>query len=315
METDNLIYKIALAYYEKGMTQQEIAHRYGISRIKVSRLLNHAQKGKIVQIKIIPPKDPYVKLETLLEDKYGLDQLIIAGGSGGDFATWVDQAGKVAADYFTSILAGTETVGLTWGRALLSFVNSLPPMNYPDLKIVQMLGGLGEPQSEFHGADLCRKMAQACGTRPWLIQAPGIVRDGNICKALKEDFQVKGTLELAARADIVVVGIGYFGEKAPLNKSNTILSPQDKTLLTMKGAVGDISLRFFNRDGDFIPNELDDRVVGLTAAEIGKLKRIIGIAGGMEKYDTIRAAVSRKLIHVLITDLETAKRLAKEPIQ
>ena len=34
-----LLYKIAKAYYEDGLTQDQIGKRFGLSRIKVSRLL------------------------------------------------------------------------------------------------------------------------------------------------------------------------------------------------------------------------------------------------------------------------------------
>jgi len=40
----NLLYKIAVSYYRQGQTQQEIADRYGLSRIVISRLLQKAEK-------------------------------------------------------------------------------------------------------------------------------------------------------------------------------------------------------------------------------------------------------------------------------
>ena len=72
MEQDRIVYKIARAYYENGLTQQEIADKYGISRIKVSRMLAKALRDRIVQIKITAPADQYTELEQQLEKKYGL---------------------------------------------------------------------------------------------------------------------------------------------------------------------------------------------------------------------------------------------------
>ena len=50
MTTDSnskrLLYKVAKAYYDDGLTQQQIAVRLGLSRIKVSRLLRTAREEK-----------------------------------------------------------------------------------------------------------------------------------------------------------------------------------------------------------------------------------------------------------------------------
>ncbi|TFH04036.1 MAG: sugar-binding transcriptional regulator, partial [Spirochaetales bacterium] len=45
-----LMYKIAHAYYEAELTQAEIAARFGISRVRVSRLLTQARTDGIVRI-------------------------------------------------------------------------------------------------------------------------------------------------------------------------------------------------------------------------------------------------------------------------
>ena len=49
-----LLYKIAKAYFEEGLTQRQIGLRLGLSRIKVSRLLQQARDERIVQITITP---------------------------------------------------------------------------------------------------------------------------------------------------------------------------------------------------------------------------------------------------------------------
>ena len=312
MSQNSLIYKVARAYYEKGLTQQAIANRYGISRIKVSRLLTKAQKEQIVQIKIIEPEDPFTDLEHMLEEKYQLDEVIIIEKQTENINDWIERAGKVAADYLISIIQGNETIGLTWGRSLLSIINHLPVQNYPELKVVQMLGGLGEPQAEFHGADLTRRMAQNFATRPWLIHSPGIVKNKEICDELKNDIQVRDTLKLAAKSSIAVVGIGLFAENSQITKSQNIIPKDIFNMLKDKHVVGDISLRFFNKNGDFVNTSFDERIVGLTSEEIEKIPRIIGIAGGDEKYDTIKAVAKGNLVHVLITDNITATKLSNE---
>lgn len=175
-----------------------------------------------------------------------------------------------------------------------------------------MLGGLGEPHAEFHGADLTRRMAQSFGTRPWLIQSPGIVKNKEICDELKNDIQVKDTLKMATKASLAIVGIGLFSEKSQIPRSQRIINKADYKILKYKGVVGDISLRFFNKDGKYIDTHFDERVVGISTDEISKIPRIIGIAGGEEKFETLKAVVKGKLVHVLITDNITAEKLINQ---
>ena len=312
MVTDRMLIKIVRAYYEAGLTQQEIADKYGLSRIKVSRMLAKALRDKIVQIKINVPARKYSELEHMLEIKYGLKDLLIVDCKTDDPEEVITSVGMAAADYLSTILQGNEIIGLTWGRTLLKMVDALSPDNLPDLQVVQMLGGLGEPEAEFHGADLTRRFAQNFTTRPRLIHAPGIVRSKELHSELIHDIQVKSTLELAAQADIALVGLGLFGPGSQLLKNRNVLSKEDVDLLASLDVVGDISFRFFNDQGQYVSSEIDDRIVGLTARQVQKIPRIIGISGGRNKFKTIRAALKGKLIHVLITDNDTAERLMAE---
>lgn len=309
MDPPRLVYKIAQAYYEDGLTQQEIAGRLGISRIKVSRLLARALDEKIVRISLVPPTDLYPELERMLEKRYGLKEAVVVDAHQDRQVLLEEALGRAAAAYLLSILQGNEVVGLTWGRALLSMVNAMHAVLMPELQVVQLLGGLGEPGAGFHGADLTRRLAQVFSTRPHLIHSPGIVATGETCSELKKDIQVSKTLDLASRADIALVGIGLYAPGSPLVRSNSILSAPDKELLFSLGVVGDISLRFFDRAGNYISSEIDSRIIGLSAEQFGKIPRVIGIAGGREKTAVIRAALSGRLVHVLVTDRLTAENL------
>lgn len=314
MIQNRIIYKVARAYYEDGLTQQEIGNKYGISRIKVSRILSKAIEDKVVQIKIATPDNKHPDLERQIETKYGLKEVVVVDADNTDTDELISSIGRAAAAYLNSNLQGHEIIGLSWGRALMSLVNSLSAEHMPKLQVVQMLGGLGEPESDFHGADLTRRMAQNFQVKPRLIHAPGIVRTKNICEELINDIQVKNTLTVAARADIALVGLGLFGQDSPLQKSQNILSKEDIGILTSLNVVGDISFRFFDDQGNYVSSEIDQRVLGLSVTEIKKIPRIIGVAGGVNKYKVIKSALKGKLIHVLITDNSTAEKLANENI-
>ena len=62
-EFSRLLHKVARAYYDDGLTQQQIGERFGISRVKVSRMLSAARERKVVQITIAPPQSSNTEIE------------------------------------------------------------------------------------------------------------------------------------------------------------------------------------------------------------------------------------------------------------
>ncbi|MBN2315577.1 MAG: sugar-binding transcriptional regulator [Sedimentisphaerales bacterium] len=315
MGSDNqdhrLLYKVAKAYYEDNLTQQQIGGRFGLSRVKISRMLSRAKQSRIVQISITPPLSSNVDLERKIESKYGLKEAVIITPTRYETDTVVSELGLAGAQYLLRCLQGSEVIAISWGNTLLAVVDALPAENLPRVRVVQIIGGLGELEAKFHGAELTRRMAQTIGARPRLLHAPGIVKKQNVRNALVNDPQVSGTLKLAASADIALVGIGAFHADSTLSNTRILTKTQTQAL-DKSGATGDIALRFFDENGDKVKTAIDSRIVGLGIDAIKKIPRVIGVAGGKNKTEVIRAAIRGKLINVLITDEQVAISLLKD---
>lgn len=308
LEKRKLLYKIAKAYYEDELTQNEIGKRFGLSRVKISRLLQQARDEQIVQITIIPPQQSHADLERQLETEYGLDEAVIISPTAYDAATITAELGTAAAECLLRSLQGTEVLGISWGKTLLAVVDALPAQNWPDMRVVQILGGLGRPEAETHGTELAQRMARTFGAKLRVIPAPGIVPTKMVHDALMADSQIADTLALAAGADVALVGIGLPTADSVVMQAG-ILTEDEFTKLQTQGAIGDIALRFFNGQGQIIEHEICDRIMGLDLNQIKTIPRIIGVAGGVEKYNVIKAALQSNFINVLVTDDKTAHRL------
>ncbi len=307
-----LLYKVAKAYYEDGLTYEQIGSRYGFSRMKVARLLEQAKDEKIVQIIIAPPPaNLNTELERQLEAKYGLDEAVIVSPSSYDQAVIVQELGPAAANYLLRHLQGDEVIGLAWGNAMLSVVNALPIANWPEMKVVSTTGGLGRLESETYGADLVRRMAQALGAKPHIIMAPGIVNNRITRDALLAEPQISDALTLAAKADIALVGIGKPSVNSIVIHSGILTELEIKQLQEC-GAVGDIVFRYFDANGQPVDHDINTRIIGLKLEQLKRIPRVIGVAGGLEKLDVIRAALRGKLINVLVTDDKTVSQLLEE---
>ncbi len=310
-----LLYRIAQAYYIDGLTQQQIAKRFGLSRPKVSRLLSQAREEKIVNITIVPPPSGLADQECELERKYDLaEAVIVPVGNPPDVNAVKRELGPAAAECLIRSIRGDEVVGIAWGMSILAMVDALPFKPLPDVTIVQIIGGLGPVDELEHSTELARTLAQRFNARLRLLPAPGIVSTHAAAQALRSDRQIAETLALASRADIAVVGLGVPLPDTILLRDGTILNQRDLQLLEEAHAVGDIALRYIDANGAPLDLEINERIVGLTLEQIRRIPRVIGIAGGEAKYRVIRAALHGKILDVLVTDHATAQRLLTEAV-
>jgi len=312
-EQYSFIYKIAQAYYQRGQTQQEIAQRYAISRPKVSRLLQKARDEGIVNITLVPPDSGKSDIERALEDYYQLEEVLtVSVQQPHDSDAIAVALGPVAAECLLRMMKSQKVVGFAWGKTILSMVDALPLRMWPHATIVQITGGLGPMGVSEHSTELTRRVAQKFNAQLRLLQAPGIVATQTVARALLDEPQIAKTLELAAKADIVVVGLGVPSPDSVVLRYGSLLTPQDLRTLKQAGAVGDLALRYIGADGLSVDVEINMRIIGLTLEQICSIPRVIGVAGGGEKYEVIRAALRGHLLNVLITDDITAHRLLEE---
>ena len=306
--TKKLLFKISKAYYEEGLTQEQIGLRLGLSRIKVSRLLSRARDEGIVHISVVAPQDTNVELERELESAYGLNEAIVVSPVIQEPSVLLRDVGQAAAACLLRCLENDSVLGMTWGTAILAVVDALTAERYSEVRVVQLLGGLGRPEAEVYGADLVRRAAASLGARPRILPAPGIVATKMVRDALLVDPQIADTLDLGAQAHLAVVGLGQLAAGSVVTQAG-ILTQSELDELAALGAVGDIGLRFFDADGNAIQHEINERIIGLDLAQIRAIPRVVGVAGGRDKDEVIRAALRGGLIDVLVTDDGTARRV------
>ncbi len=309
-----LLVKTARLYYEQSLTQVEIAERLRLSRPKVQRLLEQARSEGIAQISIRPIMGVFAEEERALEEQYGLREAVVVESD--DYEDQVAVArdvGAAAAEYLVRILQPGDTLVISWGSSLLGMVNALAasPLrpSVEGVTVIQGLGGLGDPTQETHAADLTRRLALALGGQAVLLPAPGVAGTPAAGQAFRSDPYTAQALQQGAAATLAFMGIGAPRPDSVLIRQGTIVSWPQLDALQQQGAVGDINLRFFDAHGQLIPSALNDAVIGLTLEEIGRVPRVVGVAGGAAKLRAIRGALEGRLVNVLVTDHLTSQRL------
>ena len=75
------------------------------------------------------------------------------------------------------------------------------------------------------------------------------------------------------------------------------------------GAVGEISYRFYDKDGKPEETPLNERVIGISLEDLKRTDRVMALAGGESKTQAIAGALKLGVIDVFVTDKFTAARL------
>ncbi len=307
IEEQRLLVKVSKMYYEEGLSQDDIILRLNLSRSKISRLLQQARDEGIVQITVNTPKHLFSELETRLEKLFGLYEAIVVETHAGDSQeNIIRELGIAAAGYLERSVGTTTTIGISWGSTLHGMVAALHSNRLPKTKVVQIIGGLGQPEAEVHATDLCHRLARSLGSQLTLLPAPGIVSTEQARDVLLADLFIQRAMSMFDHLDIAFVGIGT---PAPESLLGSILSRTELDGLLQNGAVGDIALRFFDIHGQPVQSEIDQRVIGITFAQLKRTRRVVGISGGVEKFQSVLGALRGKLIKVLITDSINAEKL------
>jgi DNA-binding transcriptional regulator LsrR (DeoR family) len=309
-----LMVKVARLYYEQELTQSEIAGRLNLSRQKIQRLLRRARYEGVVQIIIRPVQGTYLELERDLEHRFGLREAVIVETTAFEDQQIVQrEVGIGAAEYLRRIVQPDQRIVISWGGTLLSMVNALStngnPQIFPRLKVIQGLGGLGDPNKEVHAADLTKRLAQIFGGQAILLPTPGVAGSQESRDAFFADPHVQDVLEQGRSADLAIMGIGAPRSDSILIREGKIVQWPELQALSTSGAVGDINLRYFDLQGNPIVSDLDARTIGLTLKEIGGIDQVVGIAGGEAKVQAIKSTLIGKLINVLVTDHRTAQEI------
>jgi DNA-binding transcriptional regulator LsrR (DeoR family) len=299
-----LMARIARMYYDHGIRQREISERLGIHQSAVSRLLQRARETNIVRISVSTPPGIFAELEDALQQKFGLKEAVVVN-------TWKDEEHQfselgAAAAFFleTTVKPGT------WSRTLLAMSGMLQSTNCGrGGKVVQLMGGVGTAETQYHATRLLQKLASLIGAEPVLLQAPGVVESIQARRVLSRDISVRQATELFDRLDLALIGIGSMEPSPFLVSSGNAFSPGERREMRRQGAVGDICLRFFDQMGKPIKSTLNSRVIGIELEALQRVGHVVAVAGGPGKVPAILGALRSQRINALITDRQTAESL------
>ena len=294
--------RIAWFYYHDGLTQSEISERLGLTRLKVSRLLEKGHQSGIIRVQINSRFEGCLEYENTLRNHFGLQNIRVLPAL--PDANVGKRLGIGAAHMLMESLQPQQLLAVGFGEATMITLQRLSGfISAQQIRLVTLSGGVGPYMTGIGQLDA------ACSVS--IMPAALRASSQEIACTLRNENSVRDVMLTAQAADAAVVGIGAINQKddATILRSGYITTGE-QLMIGRKGAVGDILGYFFDADGEIIPDiKIHNELIGLELNALPTIPTVIGVAGGEQKAEAIIAAMRGKYINGLVTDQDTAARM------
>lgn len=309
----NVLAMVANMYYNTELTQNQIAERLYTSRSKISRMLKEARELGIVQISIREPWERNLEYEQRMQELFHLKNIRIIKQKDPDEESVKLLIYEAAAYYLDSIIKENMVVGISWGNTLYNVVKYIAANNHKNIPItvVPIMGAANISSPEKDGLDLSKDLASAYGGKYQYIYAPLFVKSKEVKESLIQDDNIKGALEMAQNADVILTSVGSIVHKSWSN----YLSEKTLNALEKKGVVGHIGGHFFDIDGRELDSSLAERMMGIDFNRLKDSQELVCIAFGEKKAEPVLGAIKGKYISTLIIDEKCAEKILSNPGQ
>lgn len=307
-ERTDLLADVAEMYFLQGKNQSEIAKSVGMTRSNVSRILTEARQSGIVQIQINRPLKENSILAQQLIDRFQLvDARIIEVDQTQHLLTRLGQmGGKTLTDY----LKPGWIVGTSWGTAINATVDELElssPLS--NLKAIQLLGALGARIKDYDAHSIVRRLEEKLNAEGIYLNAPFLVENQAVAQSLLSNKSVRETLSFGKKTDLALFGVGSSELSHCSYYLADYVSRKEIQSIRESGAIGDVCGRFYNLDGEMCALDFQQRLIGISLADLLAIPIRIGVAGGTPKVEPIIGALRGGLINVLVSDEATVQQV------
>ncbi len=292
----------AWLYYHERLTHEEIAERLHMSRVSITRLLQRARAEGVVQFTITRPLPEQYKVENRLKEKFNLKSVTISNTMAEKGDT-VREVCRSASFCLKKLLFPGCRLGVAFSSTLSSMVEFLDEASVPRNITIQELAGTYLSPNAPYG--ISWRIAEKLNANIISLPVPVVVQSEEMRNGLLQEPSIKEAMQGIPNVDLAIVGLGRIGHDSTLVKTGHF-TPEIMQDLKEHGAVGDILLYFYDREGNYVPSPIEKRMIILSWEELNRIPDVIGVATGQDKVDAIIGALRSGMVHHLVTDMETA---------
>jgi len=306
VETE-LLRLVAQLYYMDSLGQQEIAELTGVSRPKVSRLLNRARQLGIVRVWVEEFDPRNHQLEEGLCNAFGLNRALVIRTLGRTETESVrNSVGYFAAPFVADWITANTVVGVAGGRTLAGLVQYIQPRTpTPGVSFVQLMGNFGAQVSYCDAVELCRLFAGRFQGPYYTLNSPAVAPDASSCRAFLAHQDVKVIWSLFDAMQLAFVGIGSLEDSSFIERG--VVQPAEVSRLLAHGAVGELCGRFFDATGNACDPSYQERVIGIGLEELRNKREVVVVTVGARRAVAIHAALKSGLAKSIVIDEKGAE--------
>jgi DNA-binding transcriptional regulator LsrR (DeoR family) len=298
--------RVAWYYYLGGMTQQEIASRLGLTRLRVNRIVGQVRAEGLVRIEVNLPLADCVALEERLKGRYSLDDVMVVPTIP-DPDIQQQMIGEAAGAMLDSLLQDGMGLGVGWGRTLRAAARRLTARRLAGSWVTALMGGLtrGSGTNTF---EVATEFARVLGAECYYVAAPIYCPSPESRSTLLTHYGLAEVMRRAREGHIALVSAGDLTSRSLL--ASTSIVSENLASLREAGAVGDLLGSYLDQDGRVIDHPLNRRVMALSLAELKEYPTSILASGGEHKLAVVRAVLNAGYVRRLVTDEAVAQALA-----
>jgi DNA-binding transcriptional regulator LsrR (DeoR family) len=301
--------RVVWYYYIGGLTQQEIADRVGITRVRANRIIGQARMDGSVRIDVRLPLAECVSLEQSLIERYGLSEASVVP-TVPNYDALQRVIGEAAGVMLDRLISDGQTVGVGWGKTLRASIGHLASRHLRRSSVVALMGGLtrGSGTNTF---EVSTQLADALGAECYYLAAPIYCPSEESRATLLTHPGISDVMRRARDVDVALVSCGDFSNRSLL--ATTTAVSDNAEALQRAGAVGDILGSFVDIRGAVLDHCLNQRVMALSPAELKHIPVSILASGGVNKAAVVHAVLTAGYVNRTVTDEDCARAILALP--
>lgn len=308
---ERFLARVAWAYYVEGLTQERVAEKLGVTRLRVNKSLSEARRRGLVRISFNTAFAACAELEEALRARYALQRAYVAPGPS-DPKDVQMLVGAALGNVLSEVLADTRvrSFGMSWGGTLNVATQFITAIKRPDLEIISVMGGLTRG-SDLNSFEITTRLAKLLGAHHSYFTAPLYAGSAASRDTIMQLDVFREIVEKIRAVDAIAMAAGDLSGRSLLARDGL---PSDTTLeqLIDAGGVGDVLGTVIDAVGRPVDHPINERVIGIGLADLARIPNVILAAGGDHKVPVLRAVLSLGLINALVTDEATATALLQK---
>ena len=290
----------ALQNLQHERSTLDLAEELGVSRFMVGRMIRKARELGLVEVvsRLSSPIDS--DLSQKLAQQYGLSGALVVVPASESDKHAREAVAHAAAEYLSDNVVEDSLIGLGPGRTIVEVcrrISELPPCD-----VVQLTGVATRDAEESIRA--IYELSRVSEGRMFPLHAPLLATTIEAARAIVLQPNVMNALTRLDRLDLSVLTIGGWPDSSLL--SDMLKESGELAHLMELGGIAEIGTTILNRKGQVL-HEMENRVIGITATQLSKVRFRIALGGGIGKRDAIMATLNSGLIDMIVTDSYSAK--------